>query len=704
MRRVLGMLTVFALLAGACTGDTDGRDRRLGSAASGPGTAASLLTFDDCDAYLDHVVGRALELVDPWGLGEDDARSAARRTDANAHDADSGTGIGAGTAPEADRSGTNVQEEGIDEPDVIKTDGSTVYLVAHDALQVIDATADAPVVLASIGLRTSYDAQLLLHDEMLLVTRTGGPVIPFAGEELTGTAPFPGGMDRTTITAIDVSDPAVPVVSERLTLTGSMLSSRLVDGTVRIVIRTDAGAHISWAAPRATAPYPERMSLDTNRQLIRDSTYEDWIPSYVHANAEGETTEGPLLPCERIARPEVFSGLGLLSVLTVDLDGDGLGPGAEVAAVLASGDTVYASHEKLYVATSRWVDWEEVPDRDRWMTEVTTEIHAFDLASSPRAEYLASGTVPGYLPSRWAMSEHEGRLRVVSTIGEVRPDLGMPSESSMTVLEPQGAELVTLGQVTGLGSNERVHAVRYLGDLGHVITSRVVDPLYILDLSDPTQPEVAGKLRVPGYSAYLHPVGDDLLLGVGQDAPGDGGLADAQLSLFDVSRPADPQRIDQLTIAQSSSDVELDHRAFLHWPAIGLTVVPFRRDYDWDDPATTKPEGPPSGAVVVTTTRDDGITERGVVSQTASYLRDVGLEPVGDRGPGAWDPRKDPMWKWAYETSILRSVVIGDRLLTISQFGIAVHDLDTLAERGWLTLAAQSERGTSAAVDSPMGG
>jgi uncharacterized secreted protein with C-terminal beta-propeller domain len=684
MRRVLGSLTVMALLVGACTGDTVDRDRRPSSAASEPGPAASLLTFDDCDGYLDHVVGWALELVDPWGLGEDDARSAARRSDADAHHADIGTGVGAGTAPEADRSGTNVQEEGIDEPDVIKADGSTVYLVAHDALQVIDVTADAPVVLATIPLRTSYDAELLLHDQMLLVTRTGGPVIPFAGEELTGTAPFPGGMDRTTITAIDVSDPAAPVVSERLTLTGSTLSARLVDGTVRIVLRTDAGARLRWAAPRATAPYPERMSLDANRQLVRDSTYEDWVPSYVHANAAGGTTEGPLLPCERIARPEVFSGLGTLSVLTVDLDGDGLG-GAEVAAVLAGGDTVYASVERLYVATSRWVDWEEVPDRERRMAEVTTEIHAFDLASSPRAEYLASGSVPGYLPSRWAMSEHDGRLRVASTIGEVRPDLDTPSESLMTVLEPQGAELVTLGQVTGLGRDERVHAVRYLGDLGYVVTYREVDPLYILDLSDHTQPQVAGVLRVPGYSAYLHPVGDDLLLGVGRSGHGDVGLSHVQLSLFDVSRPADPELMDQVTIARSSSDVELDHRAFLHWPATGLAVVPFRRGHDWEDPGATDPDAVPSGALAITATRVDGITELGTVSQTASYLRDVGLEPAGERDPGAWDPREDPMWKWAFETGILRSVVIGDRLLTISKLGIAVHDLDTLAERGWLT-------------------
>jgi hypothetical protein len=375
-------------------------------------------------------------------------------------------------------------------------------------------------------------------------------------------------------------------------------------------------------------------------------------PSHRHGPDEGGSPAGavptaPTASGPRSPRTEDLSGLGVLSVLTADLDGDGLLPGAEVAAVLAGGDTVDASAERLYVATSGWVDWAEVSDRDRRMTEVTTEIHAFELGTSPRPDYLASGVVPGYLPSRWVMSEHDGRLRVASTIGDDRPDSHSGSETLLTVLEPQGAELVTVGQVTGLGRNERVHAVRYLGDLGYVVTYREVDPLYVLDLSDPTRPQVAGELVAPGYSAYLHPVGDDLLLGVGQDHDDeDGELADVQLSLFDVARPADPRRIDQVTIAQSSSDVELDHRAFLHWPATGLSVIPFRRGYDGDRPEATKPDGPPSGALAVTTTRNDGITEHGVVSQTASYLRDLGIEVAEDAAPGRWDPGEDPMWQW----------------------------------------------------------
>ena len=125
------------------------------------------------------------------------------------------------------------------------------------------------------------------------------------------------------------------------------------------------------------------------------------------------------------------------------------------------------------------------------------------------------------------------------------------SESFVTTLGERDGALVQLGRVGGLGKGERVYAVRFVGDTGYVVTFRQVDPLYTLDLSPPSRPAVLGELKIRGYSAYLHPLGDDLLLGVGQDATEEGRVLGTQLSLFDVSDLRRPVRITQYALGSS---------------------------------------------------------------------------------------------------------------------------------------------------------
>jgi hypothetical protein len=610
-----------------------------------------------------------------------------------------------------DYSGTNVQEVGVDEPDHVKTDGRTMYVVANGRLQVLDVTGEDPVLRSTVELRDAWDAQLLLDGDRLLVTSSAVGAIPFAGETVRADVlPGPGWSGATSITLLDVSDPADPVALERLSVDGATLSSRLVDGVARVVVRTEQG-NLPWVYPDGSGIRAERAALEANRDLIRASEAEDWIPWYVHETADGRETEGPLLACDRIAHPEEFAGLGILSVLTVDLAAGGLRPGPEALGVLSGGDTIYASREALYVATMHWVDWERMDeaDRERRLSELTTQIHAFDTSDPRDVGYLGSGEVPGTLLSQWAMSEHDGHLRVASTVGDTWGWSSQPSESVVTVLAVRGDELAQVGQVTGLGVTERIYAVRFLGDVGYVVTFRETDPLYTLDLTDPTDPRVVGELKIMGYSAYLHPVGEDLLLGVGQDADAQGRRLGTQLSLFDVSDPADPRRIDAATLGEGMSDVEYDHRAFLHWPATGLTVVPFVR---WNVEPTGAMDQPMAGAVGFTADRADGLRRIGMLSHTAllrAAFEDEGgqdwsqggddapdgqdwadSEPAPDASGSALAPDVDVVapelwWEWGWQAQIRRSVVIGDRLLTISDVGVATHDLGTLADLGLVT-------------------
>ena len=172
----------------------------------------------------------------------------------------------------------------------------------------------------------------------------------------------------------------------------------------------------------------------------------------------------------------------------------------------------------------------------------------------------------GYLLNQWSLSEYDGVLRVVSTDAPAWFDSSDSTESSLTTLRPGDGALNQIGRVGNLGKGQRVYAVRFVGPTAYVVTFKQVDPLYTVDLTDPTRPRVLGELEIPGYSAYLHPISADLLLGIGQEVNDQGRPVGTQLSLFDVSDLRHPTRIAHATLGQGWSEAESDHHAFLFWP------------------------------------------------------------------------------------------------------------------------------------------
>ncbi len=203
----------------------------------------------------------------------------------------------------------------------------------------------------------------------------------------------------------------------------------------------------------------------------------------------------------------------------------------------------------------------------------------------------------------------------------------------------------------GLGRGEQIYAVRFIEDVGFVVTFRQTDPLYTLDLSDPRRPRVLGELKIRGYSAYLHPLGGDLLLGVGQDATAQGATLGTQLSLFDVSNLRRPSRRQQRSVGSgSSSQVEYDHHAFLWWAPSELAVLP--------------------------------VQEYGAAEQFVGAIGfGVARAGIGERGRATHDVDE-------YAAPILRSFVVGGRLFTLSDVGLEVNALSTLAEEGSLKFPA----------------
>ena len=356
----------------------------------------------------------------------------------------------------------------------------------------------------------------------------------------------------------------------------------------------------------------------------------------------------------------------MVSVLSFDLGKSALGDGDPVT-VVADGDTVYSNGPSLYVANDqRWrIIPEGSPGRRRSSPpDQVTELYKFDTSQPGRPRYVAAGSVKGWLINQYALSEWEGNLRVATTTGQIwaaAADANAQMSSTVYVLGQKGDALAEQGKVTGLGKGERIYAVRFAGPVGYVVTFRQVDPLYTVDLSRPTKPRVTGELKITGYSAYLHPVGDGRLIGVGQEASTQGQRRGTQVSLFDVSNLDRPGRLAQHFVREGNSDAESDPHAFLYWPADRLLVLPISV-YDsaviQDSPDAKAT--PSTGAMVLRVT-DSGFTELGMVTHATAA--------DGKRGP---------------QGVIRRSLVIDGVLWTLSEAGLKATNMSTLDSLAWL--------------------
>jgi hypothetical protein len=644
-----------------------------------------LTSFHGCGEELAALRKAAEASVGPYGLpGQASSVNGTAYPAAAAGAPQAAAGAGAAAAAPAAvpaYSGTNDYVAGVDEPDLVKTDGRRIVTVASGVLEVIDAasrTVTGRLELSAAGEGIAYQpANLLLSGDHALVLTNAGPV----ADSATGSGGSPQPVYGSRLLLIDLA--GRPSVTSSYTIEGSLIDARQIGPAVRVVISTQPRLHFP-AQPGSTS---NAQRVTANRAVISRAGLDTWLPRYEETSG-GATSTGHIA-CSAVSRPATYSGANLLTVLTFDLTSDALGSGDGVS-IVADGTTVYGTDTSLYVAgDERWPAGAATADAGRGIsagraastpgsaaTGRQTDIYRFDITSPGPPRFAAGGSVPGYLIDQYAMSQWQGYLRVATTTGtswalaDGPPAGAQTSSSAVYVLSTRGPVMRLAGHVTGLGPAERIYSVRFTGPVGYVVTFRQTDPLYTVDLSDPAQPRVRGSVALTGYSAYLHPASDTQLIGIGRQADAMGHIGGTQVSLFDVSDLAAPTRLATFALTAATSGAEFDPHAFLYWPAAHMMVVPLQATGMAagapapPDGVAQAPDAPQPGALVLRI-GDSGITKTGFITQPDT--------PNATGYPG-YSP-------------IERSLIIGQTLWTISAAGAMASDLTTLRQQGWVHFA-----------------
>lgn len=566
---------------------------------------------------------------------------------------------------------TTDQVAGVDEPDTVKTDGRVVVTLTGSTLRVLDTSARD---LGSVQLPGDTTGGFLLdgHDAIVFSSGSqfvpgttalpaisyGGPSVPYVGAPADTTA-------RATV--VDLSVPSRPQVVRSFMFDGDLVAARMVGQQVRVVLRT-SGPRIDFVAP--TSSLDAGGATAENKSLIEHSTVDEWLPSWQVSNPDGSTTARQnLVSCADVARPAQSSGIATVSVLNLDPLAAVPGP---ATSVVGAGSVVYATAQHLYVAGPAGAATSSGsggPVGSGWggaggirygccsvfpPAGASTTIYAFTTPASGPPVFAGSGSVPGWLVNSYAMDEDaSGLLRVASTVVATSPSSGSvadlsATESQISVLEPSGGHLVTVGTVGGLGRGESIRAVRYIGDQAFVVTFRTFDPLYVVDLSDPRHPVLSGSLDQPGFSEFLYPLPGQRLLGVGVQITSNepSGLV---VATYDISDPAHPRRIDSSDLAEGMNYAfqSYDPHAFLWWgPAdLALLAVP-------GAPQVEAPGAPQAGSVAAYHVGGDGSLAR-----RATLGHDL-------------------------ETAT-RSVVIGGQVWVVTGDGVVTAPLDNLTTSSW---------------------
>ena len=513
-------------------------------------------------------------------------------------------------------SSTNVQVAGIDEEDIVKTDGEYIYISSWNSVSILRAyppsgLANASRIDAKDVIGPGFDdvnvwikGLYIVSSRLVIISEVSPPYYwanyiersPLNATNIVWEGP------RTMISVFDVTDAENPVFEFSCGVSGYPLTSRMIDGRVYLIAQS-----YTWIYQGDLA-IPKLWAGSDSREFSLSNIFYD---------------------------PETSEANSFLNLLAVNVETE---ESNHMSIVAGYASTIYMSYNALYLTIQKWpgewiaLDLERTPeDEDSTLTTIY-KVSVDGLSM----ETTARGDVKGWLLNQFSMDEKDSFLRVATTTSWIEP------KNNVYVLDES---LNTVGALKGLAPTERIYAARFVGDVLYLVTFRQVDPLFVIDLSLPTNPKVVGELQMPGFSSYLHPVDDDHVLGIGSEN------WSLKVALYDVSDPANPVEQSKFVTSDSSWSLAMyEHKAVLFDLEKELLVIP-ASSWSWDEFGGSSYK---TGAFVFRVSLTDGISLRGIIEHENALT-------------------------WWYDY-VERSLYIGDCLYTISNYLVKASSLEDLSE------------------------
>jgi len=567
------------------------------------------------------------------------------------------------TETSEDYSATNIQVVGVDEADIVKNDGKYIYVVSGGKIVIVDAyPADQAKILSEIELNGTPQEIFINKDKLVVF-----------GNDY--------GYSKTFIEVYDVSDRSNPVIKRDVSLNGSYYDSRMIGDYAYVIVNQP----IYYGGVRPI-PLPVIESNNELKTIAASEIYYFDFPdySYIFTNILAINTQNDneefssktflmgytqnmyvspyniyVVYTKRLKQSDFYDRIiDEVIIPVVPLD--------KQIKINEIRNSNISENEKMQQIGEIFQDYlgslnpEEAANvmktaeekMEKVQTDIAKEmektvIHKISV-DKEKIEYKTNGEVPGHILNQFSMDEYNGNFRIATTTGNWRAE----TLNHVYVLD---GNLNIIGRLEDLAHGERIYSVRFMGNKGYLVTFRQIDPLFVIDLSNPVNPQVLGFLKIPGVSDYLHPYDETHIIGVGRDATEEGRMLGMKLSLFDITDVSNPKEISKYIIGESGtySEALYDHKAFMFSKSKNLLVIPVSvteggKWHAWQ------------GAYVFNLDLDNGFILKGKVTHR--------------------NETNETDYYYDYQSTIRRSLYMDDTLYTLSNRMIKMNDLDDLDE------------------------
>lgn len=540
----------------------------------------------------------------------------------------------------ADYSETNVQVQGIDEADLVKTDGNHIYKISEGKVQIIKAVpADKMEVDSMLTFNSSFSpSHLFLEGNQLVVMGQNYKELAKSQGKAEADLMIAPAFQSTKAIVYNVQNKQKPKRLREIEIEGSLLASRLMDGKVYMV----------------TSHYPEFWILEKNENADLRPRYSD-----TSKNRDLEAIDYNEIQYFPDSRNANYTNIAVMDLEDPEAD---LG----ITTYLGSGTELFMSKNNLYLAVSNYHYKPITEDR---VFSPDTSIYKFNLKGR-KVEFQNTAEVKGTVLNQFSMDEYKGNFRVVTTKGQAWDDRN-PSSNNLYILDEN---LKQIGQLEDLARGERIYSARFMNDRIYMVTFKETDPLFVIDGSNPKKPAVMGELKIPGFSNYLHPLDENHLIGFGHNTKVMAGKGSGnqpiittegvKISLFDVSDMNNPIEKDTEIIGGRGtySPLNYDHKALLFHKEKNLFAFPITV-YKSVEGSQFESRFEFQGAYVYRIDANEGIQQKTTVTYQET----------------------DAVYE-EWENTIERLIYIGDHIYALSPKRIAAYHMEDYSKTGDLKL------------------